>query len=41
MATYGLMADYALGTALDSLDAAEQEAAVETTTPEATQPRAD
>lgn len=41
MATYGLMADYALGTALDSLDAAEKEAAAEPDAPEVTQPRAD
>ena len=38
MATYGLMADYALGTALDSLDevdAADEEAAPEPAEPEA------
>lgn len=46
MATYGLMADYALGTVLDSLDQAEDsldavDAADQAATPEATRPRAD
>ena len=46
MATYGLMADYALGTVLDSLDEAEDsrdaaDTADQEAAPEATQPRAD